>query len=274
MNNIFNICFIFLLINYYLVNCSSISDYRLVNRSLRNVQNEDNDEEENEDDSTDIESDQKSDQNNSKNGKEDKSSLTPIDSSEKSQSGTKLMIILVDGFRFDYVSRDKNLKGFPRIAKSGVRAEYVKPIFPPNSYPNWYSIVTGLYGESHGMFENNMFDRTLNDFFLMVPHPNASHSHWWDKSEPIWITAEKNGVKAALYLWDGCQVLIRGRKPTICVEYKSLYESNIAFNETKRYVDKILDDFSHDKYRLALLYYELVDHTGLSFFYYYYSFSH
>ncbi len=119
-----------------------------------------------------------------------------------------------------------------------------------------------------------MLDRTRNDLFLMNPHPNASHSHWWDKSEPIWITAEKNGVKAALYLWDGCQVLIRGRKPTVCVEYKSLYESNIAINETKRYVDKILDDFSHDKYRLALLYYEFVDYAGLSFFYYYYSFSH
>lgn len=54
----------------------------------------------------------------------------------------KVIVILVDGVRYDYV-RDPALKGFHRMAKSGVRAEYVQPIFPANSYPNWYTIVTG-----------------------------------------------------------------------------------------------------------------------------------
>lgn len=54
----------------------------------------------------------------------------------------KMILILVDGVRYDYV-KDPNLKGFQRMAKKGVRAEYVQPIFPANSYPNWYTIVTG-----------------------------------------------------------------------------------------------------------------------------------
>jgi hypothetical protein len=180
-----------------------------------------------------------------------------------SQEGSKLLIILVDGFRWDYVSRDKTLKGFRKIAENGVSAKYVKPIFPANSYPNWYSIVTGLYGESHGMIQNYMYDESRDDLFLMSPHPNASHNHWWNQSEPIWISAEKLGIKTAMYLWDGCQVRIAGIKPFICHKYKATYNSDEANNETRVYIKNILDHFSNDKYRLALLYYELVDHTGM-----------
>lgn len=54
----------------------------------------------------------------------------------------KTILILADGIRYDYLN-DSSLTGFPRIAQNGVRAQYVQPIFPANSYPNWYSIVTG-----------------------------------------------------------------------------------------------------------------------------------
>ena len=56
----------------------------------------------------------------------------------------KVILILADGVRYDYV-KDKSLVGFNRMAKNGVRAEYVQPIFPSNSYPNWYTIVTGKF---------------------------------------------------------------------------------------------------------------------------------
>lgn len=56
----------------------------------------------------------------------------------------KLIVILADGVRHDYVT-DPTLKGFHRMSKNGVKAEYVQPIFPSNSYPNWYTIVTGMF---------------------------------------------------------------------------------------------------------------------------------
>ncbi len=195
---------------------------------------------------------------------EDDVIITEDHSSEVSQEGIKLLIILVDGFRWDYVSLDKSLKGFPKIAANGVRAKYVKPIFPANSYPNWYAIVTGLYGESHGMFENFMYDQSRDDFFFMTPHPNASHQHWWNQSEPIWINAQGNGVKTAMYLWDGCQVRIEEVRPYICHKYKAVYETAAADNQTRTTINTILDDFGADKYRLALVYHELVDHYGMS----------
>lgn len=58
------------------------------------------------------------------------------------QKDRKVILILVDGVRYDYV-KDPSLKGFSRMARKGVKAEYVQPIFPSNSYPNWYTIITG-----------------------------------------------------------------------------------------------------------------------------------
>ncbi|CAG2104666.1 unnamed protein product, partial [Medioppia subpectinata] len=182
---------------------------------------------------------------------------------EKPENKSKLLIILVDGFRWDYVSREKTLKGFPRIAQNGVSAKYVNPIFPANSYPNWYSITTGRYAETHGMIENYMYDSKTGDHFFMSPHPNASHTHWWTQSEPLWITAEKQGVRTAMFDWDGCQVSFNGTKVTTCDPYHSVSDDiQKADNETRNYGQKILDEFAADKYRLVFLYHEIVDHTG------------
>ncbi|RWS19538.1 ectonucleotide pyrophosphatase/phosphodiesterase family member 6-like protein [Leptotrombidium deliense] len=63
---------------------------------------------------------------------------------DRLQAKNKLILILADGVRYDYVA-DPNLKGFNQLAKHGVRAEYVQPIFPANSYPNWYTIVTAIF---------------------------------------------------------------------------------------------------------------------------------
>ncbi|CAG2117897.1 unnamed protein product, partial [Medioppia subpectinata] len=172
----------------------------------------------------------------------------------------------MDGFRWDYVSREKTLKGFPLIAQNGVSAKYVNPIFPANSYPNWYAITTGRYDETHGMIQNYMYDNQTGDHFLMGPHPNASHTHWWTQSEPLWITAEKQGIKTAMYLWDGCQVAFNGIEVTNCVEYHTVSEDQSkADEETRNYSQKILDDFADDKYRLVFLYHEMVDHIGHAF---------
>ncbi|KAH8023001.1 hypothetical protein HPB51_009605 [Rhipicephalus microplus] len=117
----------------------------------------------------------------------------------------RVVLILVDGVRWDYLS-ESDLPGFGELAKTGVKAEYVVPIMPANSYPNWYSIVTGLYGERHGFVQNYMYDDQYDDFFMMAPHPNASHPHWWNHAEPVWVTAEKNGLRTGMYWWDGCQL--------------------------------------------------------------------
>lgn len=73
----------------------------------------------------------------------------------ESPKGNKVILILADGVRFDYVN-DPNLKGFHRMANKGVRAEYVTPIFPANSYPNWYTIVTGKSVSEFEIFQTEL----------------------------------------------------------------------------------------------------------------------
>uniref|UniRef100_T1K1S1 glycerophosphocholine cholinephosphodiesterase n=1 Tax=Tetranychus urticae TaxID=32264 RepID=T1K1S1_TETUR len=182
-------------------------------------------------------------------------------SKSKKPNKQKVILILADGVRYDYI-KDPNLKGIQRMARNGVKAEYVQPIFPSNSYPNWYTIVTGLYAESHGMIQNFMYDPVENDTFLMSPHPNASHPHWWSMADPLWTTAEKQGVKTAVFWWDGCQVEIRNTTPSMCLEYQSYWTWPTVQNDTLDACDEILDNFEKDDWGLALVYFEAVDANG------------
>lgn len=173
----------------------------------------------------------------------------------------RVVLILVDGVRWDYLS-EPDLPGFGELAKTGVKAEYVVPIMPANSYPNWYTIVTGLYGEQHGFVQNYMYDDQYDDFFMMAPHPNASHPHWWNHAEPVWVTAEKNGLRTGMYWWDGCQVEIRGSKPTKCIPYRDYWQWPTVENDTKSALSEIVEKFKQNTLDFALVYYEAVDAVG------------
>ncbi|XP_055938718.1 glycerophosphocholine cholinephosphodiesterase ENPP6-like [Argiope bruennichi] len=184
--------------------------------------------------------------------------------SHQGDGANKLLLILVDGCRWDYPDQDSaGLPGFRKLAENGVRAPYVTPIFPSNSYPNWYTIMTGLYAESHSFVQNMMYDPHFGDFFLMGPNDTASVPHWWDSAEPLWITAEKKGLRSALYWWDGCQVEIRGRKPTFCRKYKYVGYAWPTVNEdTREALLSALQLLGNNEMQLVQIYYEPVDFYG------------
>lgn len=174
-----------------------------------------------------------------------------------SQARKKLLIVLVDGFRHDFADLDSSLIGFPRMERGGVRAECVRPIFPANSYPNWYAIATGLFAESHGMIDNYFYDGVRGQFFQMgTNQPNDSDAHWWTAAEPIWVRAERSGVRTAMFNWDGCQVDFNGTKPSLCVPYRFVNNSEY----TRLHLEAVLDHFEEGSYRLAMVYHEPVDH--------------
>ncbi|GFY45201.1 hypothetical protein TNIN_137541, partial [Trichonephila inaurata madagascariensis] len=118
----------------------------------------------------------------------------------------------------------------------------------------------GLYAENHGFVQNMMYDSHYGDFFLMAPNDTASVPHWWDSAEPLWITAEKKGLRSALYWWDGCQVEIRGRKPTFCRKYKYVGYSWPTVNEdTQEALLTALQLLENNEIQLVQIYYEPVD---------------
>ncbi|CAH1795668.1 unnamed protein product, partial [Owenia fusiformis] len=174
-----------------------------------------------------------------------------------------LITILVDGFRNDYLElarkngiRLRDLKGFKHILKNGVETDYLQPVYPTNSIPNHYSLMTGLYSESHGMVENWMFDPIYGTTFLLAANPESKEPYWWEGGDPLWITAQRQGKRSALYYWFGCDVEIHGLRPEHCTpntvpSHEEMKDSIIEA------VEQIKDGVDH-----AGIYVETLDITG------------
>src|SRR3954452_24032303 len=75
-----------------------------------------------------------------------------------------LILISFDGWRWDYIDRlpAPNLKA---LAARGVRAKALLPSFPVLTFPNHYTIATGLSPEHHGIIANTMRDPAMPDRF-------------------------------------------------------------------------------------------------------------
>ncbi|KAJ1677872.1 hypothetical protein EV182_005260, partial [Spiromyces aspiralis] len=95
-----------------------------------------------------------------------------------------VIMISIDGFRASYLSRNltPNLVQFGR---KGLRTDYLLPVFPSITFPNHYSIATGLYAESHGIVANSFYDTKLNATFYYKDSKLDEDPRWWG-GEPIW----------------------------------------------------------------------------------------
>ncbi len=140
---------------------------------------------------------------------------------------TPLILISLDAFRWDYPAlhpeETPNLRG---LARDGVSARALIPVFPSNTFPNHYTIVTGLYPSHHGIINNVMFDSGLGEFFHYNQPASARDGRWW-KGEPIWVTAEKQGRRSACYFWPGSEALIENTRPT----YFKTFNKSTPFEE-------------------------------------------
>ena len=123
-----------------------------------------------------------------------------------------LILISVDGFRWDYLDRF-NPPTLTRLAADGVRADGLIPEFPSTTFPNHYTIVTGQRLVTHGIISNNMRARDIPGEFAMSNRKVLADPRWWG-GEPIWNTAEKQGKKASAMFWPGSETAIDGRQAT------------------------------------------------------------
>ncbi|MGH7946457.1 MAG: nucleotide pyrophosphatase/phosphodiesterase family protein, partial [Opitutaceae bacterium] len=125
-----------------------------------------------------------------------------------------LIVVSIDGFRWDYAERypaeSPTLRG---LIRGGSTARSLIPVFPSNTFPNHYTIVTGLYPAHHGVINNTFFDPKLGEFFRFNQPGFAGDPRWWG-GEPIWVTAIKQGRKAATAFWVGSEAEVAGVRPT------------------------------------------------------------
>jgi predicted AlkP superfamily pyrophosphatase or phosphodiesterase len=122
-----------------------------------------------------------------------------------------LILISFDGWRWDYADRlpATNLRA---LASRGVRAKALIPAFPVLTFPNHYTIVTGLYPEHHGVVGNTMTDVSIPERFSMSAE-TARNPKWWG-GEPLWVTAIRQGRRASTMFWPGTEAAIGAVTPT------------------------------------------------------------
>ena len=132
-------------------------------------------------------------------------------------SDQKVLLISIDGFMPKYFD-EMDTPALDRIAATGVRAEYMIPVFPTKTFPNHYSIVTGLYTENTGVIANNMYDPVMDARFSLSNRDAVSNGAWYE-GEPIWVTAEKQNIRTATMFWPGSEAEINGLRPTRWMPY-------------------------------------------------------
>src|SRR6185436_4652944 len=123
-----------------------------------------------------------------------------------------LVLVSFDGWRWDYTDRlpATNLRA---LASRGVRARALIPSFPVLTFPNHHTIVTGLYPEHHGVVGNRMLDPETGARFSTGDSAAVRESRWWG-GEPLWVTAIRQGRRAAAMFWPGTEAEIGGVRPT------------------------------------------------------------
>uniref|UniRef100_A0A4X1V675 SMB domain-containing protein n=1 Tax=Sus scrofa TaxID=9823 RepID=A0A4X1V675_PIG len=141
----------------------------------------------------------------------------------------------------------------------GTYTKNMRPVYPTKTFPNHYSIVTGLYPESHGIIDNKMYDPKMNANFALKTKEKFNPE--WYKGEPIWLTAKYQGVKSGTFFWPGSDVKINGILPDL---YK-IYNGSVPFEERILAVLKWLQLPKDERPHFYTLYLEEPDSSGHSY---------
>ncbi len=122
-----------------------------------------------------------------------------------------LLLVSLDGLRPDYLGRGET-PHLDAMAREGVQA-WMRPSYPSLTFPNHYTLVTGLRPDHHGLIHNAMVDSTLGEFRLS-DREAVGNGDWYDDGEPLWVTAENAGLRTATLAWPGSEAAVRGVRPT------------------------------------------------------------
>ncbi|MDK2979350.1 MAG: hypothetical protein PWP52_2064 [Bacteroidales bacterium] len=167
-----------------------------------------------------------------------------------------VVMLSMDGFRWDYPEK-ANTPNLDSIEKIGVRADACIPCFPTKTFPNHYSIATGLYPDNHGIIFNQFFASDLSKKYTVSNRVSVRDSSFYF-GEPIWVTAEKQGVKSASYFWVGSEAAHKNIFPT----YNYAYDGSVSFEKRVEDVINLLKLPEKERPQLIMWYIQEPDGIG------------
>ncbi|MET1054500.1 MAG: ectonucleotide pyrophosphatase/phosphodiesterase [Pedobacter sp.] len=136
---------------------------------------------------------------------------------EEQQKKPYVILISADGFRYDYAKK-YHAGHLLELSSNGVQAKAMIPSFPSVTFPNHYTLVTGMYPSHHGLVNNSFYNSEKNDQYNMSNKLKVTDAKWYGGT-PLWVLAEQQHMLAASLFWVGSEAAIRGVRPTYYYNY-------------------------------------------------------
>ena len=167
-----------------------------------------------------------------------------------------VLLVSFDGFRAEYLDWYYT-PNFDRLAQQGVKAKSMKPVFITETFPNHYSIATGMYADHHGLFAYTFYEAEFDATYMIYDRSAVEDERWYG-GEPIWCTAEKQGVKTASYFWVGSESQAGGCQPSIWKRYDHDFPFNARIDSVMSWLQLPVEHRPH----LVMLYFHEPDAAG------------
>jgi predicted AlkP superfamily pyrophosphatase or phosphodiesterase len=173
------------------------------------------------------------------------------------QSKPYVVLVSLDGFRYDYARR-YGAKHLLKLGAQGAIAEQgMIPAFPSLTFPNHYTLVTGLYPEHHGIVANKFYDPARKQTYAFND-PGTDRDGSWYGGTPLWVLAEKQGMRSACFFWPGSEAEIDGSRPSYYLHFEDHFPDEKRIDQVIAWLQLPPAQRPH----LVTLYYSNVDHAG------------
>ncbi len=172
-----------------------------------------------------------------------------------------LILVSIDGFRADYF--DLGLTPtLAQLANEGVHARAMRPSFPSLTFPNHYTLITGLRPDRHGIVHNTMRDPEIPGItFTLSNHEAVADARWWNDGEPLWNSANRAGLRTATMFWPGSEAPIHGRQPDHWLPFDQAVSSAARVAQVLEWLDLP----PAERPDFVTLYFDAVDSRGHAF---------
>ncbi len=178
------------------------------------------------------------------------------DADSQTSERTPLILISIDGVKPSYLELT-DTPVLDSLIQRGVMAESMIPVYPTNTFPNHYSLVTGLYTENSGVISNTMYDAEMERWFRLSDRSAVGDGRWYG-GEPIWVNAEKNDIRTATMFWPGSEAEIQGVRPTRWFTY----DGSLDYYARADSIIHWLQDPTENRPDFMTLYFSKVDGMG------------
>ncbi|WP_343609725.1 ectonucleotide pyrophosphatase/phosphodiesterase [Chryseobacterium oranimense] len=175
------------------------------------------------------------------------------------QTKPYVIMISTDGFRYDYAKK-YNAENLLKLSNEGVQAKAMIPSYPSITFPNHWSLATGLYPSHHGLIDNFFYDYKRKEFYAMSDKKNAEDGSWYGGT-PLWGLAEKQGMISASMMWVGSASDAGGKRPTYYYPYHEKFTPSEKVDKVINWLKLPMDKRPH----FISLYFPEVDGSGHHF---------